>query len=196
MKQHRVESKIGLTSAQCLVERHDVTNLLKDLFHELISLGPSAERDVCKLFSDCLVSTLGLAYLAKLNLLVRGGSVASSRESRDDFCRWLDDDVMVSLDMVRDAEVIDNGRSLLALSDIVGTLAACLDVIDEECVDQERDYLFDIPYQLAEMAAEAPDIPPFFRHSIRFESPAESSRVDFQFTDRGMSLSCRVDIGE
>lgn len=177
-------------------EQLGLTKVLSDYFHELMSLGPIPQKDVCRLFRDYLISNLGLNYLSKLNVLVRERLIAFSDESSDDFCQWLDNHVMESIEVICETDVFDNPRSLSALSEIVVALYSSLNVIDEEDVKEEMDYLFDMPYRFKEMMAESPNIPGFRKHLLKFEEKGEafSERIDINETDNKVSVSYKIEI--
>lgn len=183
-------TSVVLTTA----EEHGVARVLRGLYHELMSLGPIPEKHVCRLFRDYTMSSLGLTYLAKLNMLVKMGLVAKSEERGADFVAWLDNDVMESINMLCETDVFDDHRSLYALSDIVFALCSSLDIVEEEDIEQEIDYLFDIPYQLREMTGEAPAIPGFRRRSFRYEDWYHSEKVDIQVTENDVSVSYKLSL--
>ena len=177
-------------------EQQGIARVIKDHYQELMSLGPIPQKDVCRLFRDYLMSNLGLTYLAKLNVLVKERLIATTRESSDDFCLWLDNDVMESVAMLCETDVFDNLKSLSALSEIVVALYSSLNIMDEEDVKEEMAYLFDIPYRLNEMATDSPHIPGFRKHSVKYEEEdkAISKKIVIHETVNSLSVSYKIEI--
>ena len=175
-------------------EHQGVEKVLRSQFQELMSIGSSAERNVCRLYRDFLMSTLGLDYFSKLNLLVKKGLVATTDESRRDICQWIDRDVMGAIDALCEAGVFETPRTLSALADIVLALYSSLSVIDEDEMEDDIDYLFDLPYRLNEMAIESPRIPTFYMSSLRHEERGWSKQVSVHISEGEMKLSYRAGV--
>jgi len=177
-------------------EQQGVEKVLKSQFHELMSMAPSVERNVCRVFRDFLLSNLGLSYFSKLNLLAKKELIANTKESRDNISRWIDSDVMGAIDALCEAGVFEDPKALLALSDIAIALYSSLSVIDEDDIEQDMGYLFDLPYQLNEMAKESPRIPSFYTHTHLFkpEEEAWAKQVSLHVSDTKMKLSYEISV--
>lgn len=175
-------------------EEHGITRVLHSHFRELMSLGPGPTSNVCKLFRNYLVSNLGLNYFTMLNLLVKSKLVANTDEGRDSICNWLDNDVMEAINGICETEVFDNPRALSALSDIVFALSASFNTIEEDIIEDEIEYLLDIPYQLSEMVKESPHVPRFYKCSFQHEERGRSEKVSIHMSERNVSVSYRIDV--
>lgn len=173
-----------------------VTRVLNSHFSELISLGPSAESNVCKVFRDYLMSQFGLEYFTKLNLLAKKRFASSTSDERDRICRWIDNDVMERFSEVCETEIFDNPRALSALSEIILALHSSTNIIDEEDIEEEVEYIFDIPYRLSEMVRESSHVPSFYSHSFRREELGWSEKATLKVSDRSVSVSYTRDLGK
>ena len=178
------------------IEAQGVTRVLNSHFNELISLGPSSERNVCKVFRDYLMSRFGLEYFTKLNLLVKKRFASSTSDERDRICRWIDNDVMERFNEVCETEIFDNPRALSALSEMILALYSSINIIDEEDIEEEVEYIFDIPYRLNEMVQESPRVPRFYSHSFKREELGWSERATLQASDKSFSVSYTMDLGK
>lgn len=178
------------------IEAQGVTRVLNSHFNELISLGPSSERNVCKVFRDYLMSRFGLEYFTKLNLLAKKRFASSTSDERDRICRWIDNDVMDRFNEVCETEIFDNPRALSALSEVILALYSSINIIDEEDIEEEVEYIFDIPYRLNEMVQESPRVPRFYSHSFKREELGWSERATLQASDKSVSVSYTMDLGK
>lgn len=178
------------------IEAQGVTRVLNSHFNELISLGPSSERNVCKVFRDYLMSRFGLEYFTKLNLLVKKRFASSTSDERDRICRWIDNDVMDRFNEVCETEIFDNPRALSALSEMILALYSSINIIDEEDIEEEVEYIFDIPYRLNEMVQESPRVPRFYSHSFKREELSWSERATLQVSEKSVSVSYTMDLGK
>jgi len=176
------------------LEHQPIRNLLESRYQELMAIGDSAERNVCNLFRNLLLSTAGLEYFSKLNSLVKRRLVATTRENRDEFCYWLDTDVMAAIDGLCEADVFDNRKAILALSDIIAALLSELSAIDEEDIEDDMDYLFDFSYQLSEMVKESPRVARFYRSAYQRRESTWSERGSINISEGRVSASFRVDL--
>jgi len=170
-------------------EEHGLTRVLKSHFHELMSLGSGPTRNVCRLFRDNLMSTLGLNYFTKLNLLVKNRLVATTEGSRHDICQWIDNDVMEAINGLCETDVFDNPKTLSALCDVAIALNSSLDTIEEEFIDHEIDYLLDIPYQLDDMVKRSSHVPWFYKSSWKREERGQFKKLDIRMSERQVSVS-------
>lgn len=178
------------------IEAQGVTRVLNSHFSELISLGSSSERNVCKVFRDYLMSRFGLEYFSKLNLLVKKRFASSTSDERDMICRWIDNDVMERFNEVCETEIFDNPRALSALSEMILALYSSINIIDEEDIEEEVEYIFDIPYRLNEMVQESPRVSRFYSHSFKREELGWSERATLQASDKSFSVSYTMDLGK
>jgi hypothetical protein len=175
-------------------ESQPIKDLLESRYKELMDIGDSAERNVCDLFRNFLLSRVGLYYFSKLNSLVKKRLVATTEENRDEIRYWLDTDVMMVIDGLCEAEVFDKQKAILALSDIIAALSSELSTIDEEDIEDDMDYLFDFPYQLGEMVRESPRIARFYRSSYQRREGSWSRRGSISVSEGRISASFKVDL--
>ena len=176
------------------VERQPIRNLLESRYQELMAIGDSAERNVCNLLRNLLLSKVGLDYFGKLNSLVKKRLVATTEENRDEICYWLDTDVMAVIDGLCETDVFDKPKAILALSDIIAALSSELSTVDEEDIENDMDYLFDFPYQLGEMVKESPRISQFHRSSYQRREGTWSERGSISVSEGRVSASFRMDL--
>jgi len=170
------------------------TKILNHYFNELISWGSTPTQNICKLFRHYLLSNLGLYYFSKLNLLAKNRLIGVTDESRDDICSWIDRDVMGTIDELCETTTLDNPSSLSAISDVIMTLISSHGSIEEEYLEDELDYVFDMPYQLAEMIKESPNIPWFYKHSWQYEEQELVKKVSVHISEQQFSLSYTMDL--
>jgi hypothetical protein len=176
------------------LEHQPVKNLLESQYQELMAIGNSAERNVCNLFRNLLLSATGLEYFRKLNSLVKKRLVATTEENRNEICYWLDADVMAVIDGLCEADVFDKPKAIVALSDIIAALSAELSTIDEGDIEGDMDYLFDFPYQLSEMVKESPRVARFYRSAYQRREETWSERGSINVSEGRVSASFRVDL--
>lgn len=174
------------------LEQQPVRHLLKSRYQELMAVGDSAERDVCSLFRNLLLSAVGLEYFSKLNSLVKRQLVATTKENRDEICHWLDADVMEIIEGLCEADVFDKPKAILALSDIIAALLSELSAIGEEDIEEDMDYLFDFPYQLGEMVKQSPRISQFYKASYQRRERSWSERGSITVSEGRVSTFFRV----
>lgn len=184
----------GTTDLVSDVEEQGVTRVLNTHFHELLSLGPSSRKNVYRILRDYLISHFSLDYFSKLNLIVKTKSVHTKEKESNEMSRWIDSDVMESIDEIFETDVFDNPKSLSALADILLVLHSSLAVTDEEDIEGEIDSIFDMPYQLHEMIMESSRIPRFYTHSFKHEELGWSERASISMSGRSMSLSYTRDL--
>lgn len=173
---------------------YGVSRVLKNNFSNLIALGPNPTNHICRLLRDHLMSSLGLNYFSKLNLLVKEKQIGTTPESQDELCRWIDNDVMDTLNGLCETDVFDNPRTLSELSDIAITVHSSLNTIDEQDIEHEVDYLLDIPYQLNEMIKHSPEVPWFYKRSWQQEENDMSKKVTINMSEKQVSISYTLDV--
>lgn len=176
------------------LEHQPVRNLLESRYQELMAIGDSAERNVCNLFRNLLLSATGLEYFGKLNSLVKKQLVATTEENRNEICYWLDTDVMAVIDGLCETDVFDKPKAVLALSDIIAALLSELSTISEEDIEEDMDYLFDFPYQLGEMVKESPRVSQFYRSSYQRREGSWSQRGSISVSEGKISASFKMDL--
>jgi hypothetical protein len=176
------------------LEQEGVAKVLRTHFSELISLGPDAEKNVCRVFRDYLISTFGLSYFNKLNLLVKKRSLRSNQKRSDRLSRWIDSDVMERFEEICDTDVFDNRRSLSALAEVIFALHSSLANIAEEDISEEADYIFDMPYRFSEIMRESYRLPKFYAHSFKREEAGWSARGRISLSDKRLSISYAKDL--
>jgi hypothetical protein len=169
-----------------------IEKFTKDHFHELTSLADAPQRAVCKLIRDRLISDFGLHYMSKLNFAVKQQLVAQDAKGREHFCKWIDSDVMEILDVLQTTDVLERVRSLSELSNILATLASSLSSIEENEIDENMCYLFDVPYQLEEMVYEAPEIPKFQKHTVKYEGRERVEKLNVQVTGNSTTVTYKI----
>jgi hypothetical protein len=167
-------------------------SFIRNYFHELTSLASSPERAVCKLIRDRLLSDFGLNYMAKLNLAVKQQLVAKDEKGLEHFCRWIDNDVMEILDVLQTTDVFEKPRTVSELSHILATIACSFSTIEEEEIDENLCYLFDVPYQLKEMTEETPEIPRFRKHTVKYEGRDRVEKVDIHSSGNSVTLTYKI----
>lgn len=172
-----------------------IERFIKDHFQELTSLADAPERAVCRLIRDRLISDFGLHYMAKLNFAVKQQSVAQDAKGREHFCKWIDSDVMEIFDVLQATDVFQSPRSVSELSHILATLASSLSAIEENEIDENMCYLFDVPYQLEEMVQEAPEIPRFQKHTVKYEGRDRVEKLDLHVTGNSTTVTYRIGKG-
>jgi hypothetical protein len=168
--------------------------LLRERFHELMSLGSIREKAVCKLACSSFVSNFGLAYFDKLNLAVKEKTVAVNDESTDSFCTWIDNDVMELFEILCEADVFDQPKSISALTGILQALYSNFELIESEDIEENAGYLFDVPYRLLEMVKETPEIPRFQKYSVKREEREKIEKLKIHVTGNAVAMSYRVDV--
>jgi hypothetical protein len=170
----------------------NIQRFIKDNFHELTSLSPAPERAVCKLIRNRLISDFGLNYMAKLNLAVKQQLVANGVKGREHFCRWIDNDVIEILDVLQATDVFEKPRTVSELSHILATIAYSLSAIEENEIDENMCYLFDVPYQLEEMTQETPEIPRFQKHTVKYEGGDRVEKIDIHSTGNSFTITYKI----
>ena len=169
-------------------------NFLNTRFSEVMSLGPDATTNVCRLLRHYLMSTFGLEYFTKIDALIKNKLIANTDEDRDHISKWIDDDVMEAIDLICETDIFDDPKSISALADVMVALYGSLDAITEESVEDDIDYVLDIPYQLNDMIKYSPRTPWFSKYSFKHEERGKSERINVHLSDKKISVSYRMDM--
>lgn len=189
-------SEKKLSTIDSPIEKTQSASKILKNYKELMALGDEQKSDMCKLLRYYIVSAVGLKYCEKLNLLVKDQHLASNELSRTKFRKWFDDTLMETLDSVFEANVFDTPKTMDLLTEIIVGLYSTMEMIDDDSIEEDIDYMIEIPSQFIEMVQQSPSIPTFTRHTFYSQEDIMTGRVSVGKTEDTLSLSYKAKINK
>ena len=152
-----------------------LTKTLETRFKGLFSLNDDVQKNIWQLFQKCLASEFGINYISKLNLLVENKTIANNKVNREAFSNWFNQEAMEMINRLLENELYDDPQTLSVLCEIILELKSSMDCIEEDNVNQEMDYVLDLPYRAMDIVTSSPDIPKL--HIQEFRSETQNFRL-------------------
>lgn len=173
-------------------ERHAA--VVRSSFENLIRIDDTTERNVCRVLKTYLLSRFSVQYFDKLNLVAGLTGISDSQSRGAILSQWIDHDFMDMFNELCDSDIVDNPRSVSAVSDVLAALRESLASVNDEDIAEDMDYLFDIPYRLKELAKESTRPPKSFSHSFRQEGLGWTARGRVARSPGHLAISYTQDV--
>lgn len=187
-----------ISKRECVTVSEETKNLVRALrnnYYHLMSLNENQKRNVFRLFRNYLLSGFGLEYLRALDVIARKRLLNANEKNRNEFCRWIDNEIMENfVHEIVEEEVFDDIKALSEITNIIVDSCSYFRDINEEEIETEMDYILDLPSQIKEMIKESPNIQNIIKYSFKREEPWGAEKGSIRVSPQNVTLSYRVDI--
>jgi hypothetical protein len=164
-----------ITEESFPIDDQNITETIETKLKGLFSLDDEVQKNIWQLFQKCIASGFGIDYISKLNLLVENKTIANNKVNRKEFSNWFNQEAMAMIDHLIENELYDDPKTLSVLCEIILELKASMDCIEKDNINQEMDYVLDLPYRAMDIISSSPDIPKL--HIQEFKSETQHFRI-------------------
>ena len=119
----------------------------------------------------------------------------ASEKNKEEFCRWKDSEIIENfVHEIVEAEVFDDIKALSEITNIIIDSCSYFRGIDEEEIENEMDYILDLPCQIKEMIKDSPNIQNFYKYSFKREEHWGAEKGSIRVNPQNVTISYRVDV--